>query len=98
MPFRLRSGDHYFEAVQCVKGLQQHFYENRLALCPTCAAMYQHARANSDDDLRRSIVTCEVGQGDAAIKLEIELAGETRTLRFVGTHFFDLKTVLQGFE
>ncbi len=79
-----------------MKGLQQHFYENRLALCPTCAAMYLHARADSDDDLRRSIVTCEVNQGDAAFLLEIELAGETRTLRFVGTHFFDLKTVLEG--
>jgi len=96
MPFKLASGDYYFEAVQCVKGLQQHFYENRLALCPTCAAMYLHARADSDDDLRRSIVTCEVDQGDAAFLLEIELAGETRTLRFVGTHFFDLKTVLEG--
>ncbi len=94
MPFRLPSGDYYFEAVQCVKDLKQHFFENRLALCPTCAAMYQYARSVSDAELKQVILTQPVEQGDLFVKLNILLATKPRSLRFVGTHFFDLQTVL----
>jgi hypothetical protein len=98
MPFRLPSGDYYFEAVQCIKKVGQHFFENRLALCPTCSAMYQYARGDSDEVLKQAIVSREIKQGDSACEIDTELAGTMRRLRFVGTHFFDLRTVLEGGE
>ena len=94
MPFKLRTGEYYFEAVQVLKGLSQHFYENRLALCPTCAAMYQFARSSSDDDLRASIAAIDGEQLEARVALSLVLADEERMLHFVGTHFFDLQVVI----
>jgi len=77
-----------------LKGLAQHFYENRLALCPTCAAMYQFARSSSDDDLRASIAAIDGEQVEARVALSLVLADEERMLHFVGTHFFDLQVVI----
>jgi predicted transcriptional regulator len=91
MPFKVRD-IHYFEAIQCVRGLGHHYFENRLALCPTCAAMYLHARDSEDAEIRRSIVD----HAASAVEIIIKLAGREFQLRFVGTHWFDLRTVLQG--
>jgi hypothetical protein len=93
MPFKVR-GEHYFEAVQCVRGLDYHFFENRLALCPNCAAMYQHARQTDDDELTRSIIEHEAPDSASFVEIMVILAGRNINLRFVGTHWLDLKTVL----
>lgn len=93
MPFKI--GEYYyFEAVQCFKKIENHHIENRLALCPTCAAMYQYARETDETEIRRLLV--EHGAPDDASSLEIPttLAKKQQILRFVGTHSFDLKTIL----
>ena len=95
MPFKVRD-DHYFEAVQCVRSLDHHYFENRLALCPTCAAMYQHARETGDAEIRRSIIEHDASDTVSSAEITIRLAGRQFQLRFVGTHWFDLKTVLNG--
>jgi hypothetical protein len=69
----------------------KHFFQNRLALCPTCAAMYLYARSCSDDELRQQI-SAVVGES-AAVELNVELAGDPHVLRFVGKHFFDLRSI-----
>jgi hypothetical protein len=93
MPFKV--GDsHYFEAVQCVRDLDHHYFENRLALCPTCAAMYQHARETDNEEIRRSIIEHDASDTAPSAEVTIRLAGRQFQLRFVGTHWFDLKTVL----
>lgn len=94
MPFKLKSDLHYFEAIQCVRGLDKHLFENHLALCPICAAMYQHARETDDAEIRRSIVEHEADDKAPAVEIPVRLAGRELTLRFVGKHWFDLKTVL----
>lgn len=94
MPFKLPSGDDYFEAVQCVRNQVAHFHQNRLALCPTCAAMYQYARESGDAEIRRRIVEHDADDQSPAVDILVRLAGRDRTLRFVGTHWFDLKTIL----
>ncbi|WP_153955263.1 hypothetical protein [Cupriavidus necator] len=96
MPFRLASGEHYFEAVQAMRALPQHYYENRLALCPTCAAMYQFARSCTDAELKARLEAIDADVAGASVELEVRLADSTRAVRFVGTHFFDLKIVVQG--
>lgn len=93
MPFKVGE-EHYFEAVQCVRGLEHHYFENRLALCPTCAAMYVHARQTDDAEIRRRIVDQDVSDKAPSAEIRIELAERVFHLRFVGTHWFDLKTVL----
>lgn len=94
MPFKLGNGDYYFEEVQAVKGLAKHFCENRLALCPTCAAMYQHVRSGSDEELTQQISATVAAGG--AVELQVGLAAESRVLRFVGTHFSDLQALLSS--
>jgi hypothetical protein len=94
MPFKLRTGEYYFEAVQVLKGLAQHFYENRLALCPTCSAMYQFARGSTDEDVRAAIVALNSEKVEARVAVSLVLAGEHRMVHFVGTHFFDLQVVI----
>ncbi|MCM2308933.1 MAG: hypothetical protein NDI91_15850 [Sulfuritalea sp.] len=94
MPFKLRSGDHYFEAVQCMRDQDAHYHQNRLALCPTCAAMYQYARETDDAEIRRRIVEHTADDRVPAVDIPLRLAGGDHTLRFVGTHWFDLRTVL----
>lgn len=95
MPFKIKE-DHYFEAVQCVRGLDHHYFENRLALCPTCAAMYQHARETDDSEIRRAITELDVLDTASSAEITIRLAGHQFQLRFVGTHWFDLKTILKN--
>jgi hypothetical protein len=98
MPFRLPSGDHYFEAVQCVRGLDAHHHNNRLALCPTCAAMYQYARETDDAEIRRRIINHPAADQAPSVEIAVRLAGSEHTLHFVGTHWFDLKIVLSNQE
>ena len=95
MPFKLKTGEYYFEAVQAIRGLPNHFYENRVALCPTCAAMYQYARTFSDDELQKIIEEFKLENMGSSVDFELMLAGSMQKLRFVGVHFFDLKIVLE---
>ncbi len=96
MPFKLQSGEHYFEAVQCIRDMDAHHKQNRLALCPTCAAMYQHARETDDTELRRRIVEHTADDQADAVEIHVRLASRDCTLRFAGKHWFDLKEVLKG--
>ena len=98
MPFKLGTGEYYFEATQAIRGLFNHYYENRLALCPTCAAMFQYAKSCSDGDLIARVEEVDVDSVGPAVELDVVLAGSLRKIRFVGAHFFDLKVVLKGPE
>lgn len=96
MPFKLPSGDHYFEAIQCIAdyATEARHYQNRLALCPTCAAMYQHAREIDDAELRRRIIDLAADDQVPAVDIPLRLAGRDVALYFVGTQWFDLKVLL----
>lgn len=94
MPFKLRSKEYYFEAVQCIDDKEIRHFRNRLALCPNCAAMYQHARETDDAEIRRRIVEHEADNKATAVEISVQLAGRELTLRFVGSHWFDLKNIL----
>ena len=96
MPFKI-AGDHYFEAVQFVKDATHDLRENRLALCPTCAAKYRHARGTSLEDLRDDLLTQSVGQ-QGSITVDVILAGEAAHVRFVSKHAIDLQAALSATE
>jgi hypothetical protein len=93
MPFKI-GDDYYFKAIQCVEDKDKRHFQNRLALCPTCAAMYRHARETEDDELLDRIVGDEIDEGVESVEIPVRLAGKEYTLYFVGTHWFDLRTVL----
>jgi hypothetical protein len=94
MPFKI-GGDYYFEAVQFVKDSTRDLHENRLALCPTCAAMYRHARDTPLEDLRAALLAHPVG-GQSSITIGLMLAGEPAMIRFVGKHAIDLQAALKA--
>jgi hypothetical protein len=87
MPFNLLDGSPYFEAPELLDGMTTEHAENRLALCPTCAAKWQHANGTSNEDLRLLL-------GTAAIpEISVSLAGEIVRLRFTQMHLDDVRTV-----
>ncbi|MCP3785330.1 hypothetical protein NLX85_18375 [Micromonospora sp. A3M-1-15] len=96
MPFKL-SGEYYFEAVQFVTDTERDLRENRLAMCPTCAAKYRHARGTSVEDLRDDLLTQDVGSR-GSITVDVVLAGVSGRLRFVGKHAIDLQAALKASE
>ena len=95
MPFRIEEL-HYFEAVQCVRDLKKRHIENRLALCPTCSAMYQHARMTVDSEMRHRIISLNEPDTSPSVEIPIVLARHDYRLHFVGKHWFDLKTILES--
>lgn len=96
MPFKVQ-GEYYFEAVRLVADAQRDLREIRIALCPTCAAMYRYARSTSDSELRDDLQTQDVGTRDS-ITVDVVLAGEERTIRLVGKHAIDLQAALDATE
>jgi hypothetical protein len=88
MPFRLADRSYYFEAVEYCSAVGREIPENRLALCPVCAAKWHHARDESPRELAAAIQSANLTE------LKVVLAGSQTTLRFVETHFLDLKVVL----
>jgi hypothetical protein len=94
MPFKIKES-YYFVAVQCVRSVDKHFYENRLALCPTCAAMYKHTRDTTCDEITKLIIECDAPETTPSVEIPVIVTGENRSLYFVGTHWFDLKTILE---
>ena len=93
MPFRLRSGEYYFEAVFAFRDLAKDVLENILAFCPTCAAKYKYALETSGVELKRSIKNAKIlGTGTVAIPLR--MASSDFQLTFTEEHMLALQTIL----
>jgi len=95
MPFKTNSGDYYFEAVQIIKNQRKELRQNRLALCPTCAAKYQYARATDDNEIKVAIKNSNPEGQDLGEGLSVVLADESVIIKFVASHQFDLKIALE---
>jgi len=93
MPFKIGT-DYYFEAVQCIKELDKLYFENRLALCPTCTAKYQHIRETKDEQLRELISNADA-ESESFVEIPIMLGQKEYSIRFVAKHWFDLKIILE---
>jgi len=94
MPFRKRDGEYYFEAVEALS--RDYFAKEHeaqfLALCPLCAAMYNEFVKHNDgamESLKNALINSE----DAEVPLQL---GELDTsVRFVESHFQDIKTIIE---
>lgn len=87
MPFKLASGEYYFETVQLLALTREH-RPNHLALCPVCAAKFKHANGTPDED----VIGALTGAADGRIRVVLARAPES--LRFVSTHLGDIRAVL----
>ena len=89
MPFTLDDGFHYFEAVEFIDDYSREHTQNHLALCPVCAAKFQHALGTSSGDFLR-------GLREAGLRIPVVLAREGCEIRFVDLHMTDLKALFSG--
>lgn len=94
MPFRKRDGSHYFEKKEVLsrKYLPKEHEAQYLALCPLCAAKYDEFVKTDDEvmaELREKIVNAE------DCEIPISLGDEKTSIRFVETHYHDLKHILK---
>jgi len=94
MPFRKRDGEYYFEAVEALSKVyfSREHEAQFLALCPLCAARYREFVKLDEDamnDLNHALKNSE--------KPEVSLnLGELETsIRFVESHWQDMRTILQ---
>jgi hypothetical protein len=97
MPFRKRDGAHYFEKKEVLsrKYLPKEHEAQYLALCPLCAAKYKEFVENDDDvmaELKEAIISAE------DCEIPISLGEEKTSIRFVETHFHDLKAIIDTME
>lgn len=97
MPFKKRDGEYYFEAVEALS--REHFNREMeaqfLALCPLCAAMYKEFLKLDQSAMNALAHTLKTSDSpDVSLKL-----GDLETsVRFVETHFSDIKTILAADE
>ena len=93
MPFRKRDGEYYFEAVEALS--KDHFPKEHeaqyLALCPLCSAMYKEYIINDKDsmvDLKNKLMNTD------EFEVPLRLEKKDMSIRFVETHYHDIKAIL----
>ena len=89
LPFKLPTGEYYFEAVELLVDSPKRFREAYLALCPNHAAAYLYAneQRNSMHDLVAKAESNEI---------EIALGGDVTPLYFTQVHMVDVKACLDS--
>jgi hypothetical protein len=97
MPFKKRNGEHYFEAVEALS--RDYFPKEHeaqfLALCPLCAAMYKEF-VKKDEGIMADLKNALLNTNESEVPLHF---GDVDTsIRFVETHYHDIKTILGGTE
>ena len=94
MPFKKRDGEYYFEAVEAFTLYYFHKEHNAqfLALCPLCAAMYKEF-IKRDESAMENLYHSLKKSCDLEVPLE---SGELYSVRFVETHWRDMKSILEA--
>jgi hypothetical protein len=93
MPFKVRDS-WYFVATQFLPERKKQHYQNHLALCPLCAAKYEHVRDTEDTALLAELLELQVGAEAGMVSIAISLNRGRTELKFTGKHAIDLKAAL----
>lgn len=91
LPFKLPSGEYYFEKVRFLDELVRNHRENYLALCPLHAAMYMHART-SPKSLLQALKDLN------GRELKVTLAEKSETIYFTTNHINDIRAKVKSEE
>lgn len=94
MPFRLPNGEEYFEAYQYTEVLEKEYEANHLALCPNCAAEFEHACLTDGDERADLILNVDstINEEDLVVYLDMPVH---RQLRFTQRHLIDLQMAIK---
>ena len=97
MPFKKRDGEYYFEAVEAFS--RDYFPKEHevqfLALCPLCAAKYQEFVKNDEETMGELHHALQSADG---IDVPLNLGEWETSIRFVETHWRDMKTILHVYQ
>jgi hypothetical protein len=93
MPFKKRSGEYFFEAVEALN--KDYFSKEHeaqyLALCPVCAAKYKEFVKRDEENMEEFWDKLYHSESKT---IPLQLGDEEAEVRFVGTHFHDMKVIL----
>jgi hypothetical protein len=95
LPFKTKDGRWYFEALRFVTGRRQIHTPNAIALCPLCAALYNHARATDDEQLLEKLFAIPVEASQITVEVPVVLDGERVRIQFTGKHAIDIQAALR---
>lgn len=90
MPFTLPDGEAYFEAYQYIDILEKEYEANHLALCPNCAAEFEHACRTDDSNKAELILNVDVTGDEIQFFVPLDMPVH-RQLRFTQRHLIDLQ-------
>lgn len=94
MPFRLPDGKEYFEAYQYIDVLEKEHDANHLALCPNCAAEFQHACQTDESKRAELILGIDMMAEEEKLVVHLDMPVH-KSLRFTQRHFIDLQTAIR---
>ena len=94
MPFRLPSGEEYFEAYQYIDLLEKEYDANHLALCPNCAAEFELACQTDENKRAELILGMNMMTEEKNLVIYLDMPVHQR-LRFTQRHFIDLQTAIK---
>jgi len=94
MPFRLPNGEEYFEAYQYIDLLEKEYDANHLALCPNCAAEFEHTCQTDENKRAELILDLEPTMNEANLVVNIDMPVH-RHLRFTQRHLIDLQAAIK---
>jgi hypothetical protein len=94
MPFKKRNKEYYFESVEIFskKYFNKEHEAQFLALCPLCAAMYKEFVKRDEPTMENLNVTIKNSDN---LEIPLKLGEWETSLRFVESHWLDIKTILQ---
>src|SRR5450755_723223 len=94
MPFSLPSGEEYFEAYQYTEVLEKEYEANHLALCPNCAAEFEHVCQTDENERANLILNVDstVNEEDLIVYLDMPVH---RQLRFTQSHLIDIQMAIK---
>lgn len=94
MPFRLPNGEEYFEAYQYIDLIEKEHDANHLALCPNCAAEFQHACQTDENKRTELILSMDIVTEEKNLVIDLDMPVHRR-LRFTQKHLIDLQIAIK---
>ena len=94
LPFKLKDGSWYFEAVKLVNARKQVHTANAIALCPLCAALYKYARGTKNEAILDELDSTTIDAGQGTVEIPVFLDGKRKKLCFTVKHAIDVKAAL----
>src|SRR6266851_113584 len=93
MPFKLPNGEEYFEAYQYTEVLKKEYEANHLALCPNCAAEFEHACQTDENKRAELIQDLNPAVDEAHLVVHLDMPVH-QCLHFTQRHLIDLQAAI----